>query len=88
MPAVRNFETWVPLLAVMWAIDPDGLASPGTYVAGHVDARGGWGYTWTAQLDHRLAKMVRAWLHGPASTGLAWCETRSRKQRRPGSRSS
>lgn len=60
MPSVRNFETWAPLLAVMWAIDPDGLASPGTYVAGHVDARGGWGYASPAQLNQRLANMVRA----------------------------
>jgi cell wall assembly regulator SMI1 len=60
VPSVRNFETWAPLLAVMWAIDPDGLASPGTYVAGHVDARGGWGYSSPAQLHQRLANMVRA----------------------------
>lgn len=60
MPSVRNFETWMPLLAVMWAIDPDGLASPGTYVAGHVDARGGWGYTSSADLHQRLSNVVRA----------------------------
>ena len=60
MPSVRDFKTWAPLLAVMWAIDPDGLASPGTYVAGQVDARGGWGYASPAQLHQRLANMVRA----------------------------
>ncbi len=60
MPPVRNFETWAPLLAVMWAIDPDGLASPGTDVAGHVDARRGWGYASHAQLHGRLTNMVSA----------------------------
>jgi cell wall assembly regulator SMI1 len=50
----------MPLLAVMWAIDPDGLASPDSYVAGHVDARGGWGYTSPAQLHQRLLHIVRA----------------------------
>lgn len=59
MPAIRDFKTWMPLLAIMWASDPDGLASPGTYVAGHVDARGGWGYTSFAQLHQRLANVVR-----------------------------
>jgi hypothetical protein len=60
VPSVRNFATWMPLLAVMWAIDPDGLASPGTYVAGHVDARGGWGYMSSADLHQRLANVVPA----------------------------
>lgn len=60
MPSVRSFETWAPLLAVMWAIDPDGLAAPGTYVEGQVDARGGWGHTSDAQLQRRLTKMIRA----------------------------
>jgi cell wall assembly regulator SMI1 len=57
--SIRDFETWMPVLAVMWAIDPDGLASPDSYVAGHVDARGGWGYASPAQLHQRVLNMVR-----------------------------
>jgi cell wall assembly regulator SMI1 len=60
LPSIREFETWMPLLAVMWAIDPDGLASRDSRVAGHVDARGGWGFTSPAQLHQRLPNMVRA----------------------------
>src|SRR5258707_9340682 len=43
----------------MRAIAPGGLASPDSYVAGHVDARGGWGHASPAQLHHRLANAVR-----------------------------
>jgi cell wall assembly regulator SMI1 len=43
-PSIRDFETWAPLLALLWAGDQEGLASPGGYVAGHVGRRGfGWG---------------------------------------------
>lgn len=60
MPSIRDFETWLPLLAVMRAIDPDGLASPGSAVSGQVDARGGWGYTGAPQFHPSLANAVRA----------------------------
>ena len=45
MPPIRDFETWMLLLAAMWGSDPDGLASPGSYVAGGVAARGGYGWS-------------------------------------------
>ncbi len=42
--SIRDFGTWAPLLALLWAGDQQGLSSPGGYVAGHVDRRGfGWG---------------------------------------------
>ena len=41
--SIRDFGTWAPLLALLQAGDQEGLASPGGYVAGHVDRRGfGW----------------------------------------------
>ena len=43
MPSIRDFETWMPLLAVMGGAG--GFASPGSYLAGEVDARGGYGWT-------------------------------------------
>jgi hypothetical protein len=34
-PSIRDFRTWMPLLAVMWSSDPDdGLATLGGHMAG------------------------------------------------------
>jgi hypothetical protein len=42
-PSIRDFGTWAPLLALLWAGDQQGLSSPGGYLAGHVGRRGfGW----------------------------------------------
>lgn len=60
MPSIRDFETWMPLLAVLWDSDPDGLASPGSYVAGEVDARGGFGWGTPPGHPHPPVSVVRA----------------------------
>jgi len=60
VPAIRDLETWMPLLAVMWGSDPDGLASPGSYVAGQVDARGGFGWGTPPGHSHPPVSVVRA----------------------------
>jgi cell wall assembly regulator SMI1 len=42
-PSIRDFQTWAPLLVLLWAGDQQGLSSPGGYLAGHVGRRGfGW----------------------------------------------
>ena len=43
--SVRDFETWAPLLAFLWAGGQQSLSSPGVFLAGHVDHRGGYGWT-------------------------------------------
>lgn len=45
MPAIRDFETWMLLLAFFRGSDPEGLASPGSYVAGAVSAQGSFGWS-------------------------------------------
>jgi len=50
----------MPLLAVMWGSDLDGLASPGSYVAGQVDARGGFGWGTPPGHSHPPVSVVRA----------------------------
>ena len=45
MHAIDDLVTWAPLLGVMWADDAGGLRSPGAYVAGHVEQRGGFGFS-------------------------------------------
>jgi len=45
LPAIHDLVTWAPLLGLMWAGDADGLTSPGVYVAGQVDRRGGFGFS-------------------------------------------
>jgi cell wall assembly regulator SMI1 len=66
---IRDFKTWLPLLAVMWGSEHDGLASPGSYLAGHVDARGGFGFGWGRPpgLRHSPVGVIRA---VAAQTGL------------------
>ena len=60
MPSIRDPETWMPLLAVMHGADPGGIASPGNYVAGEVDARGGYGWTTSPGQRHLPLATVRA----------------------------
>ena len=60
MPSIRDFETWMPLLAVLWGSDPDGLIAPGSYVAGGVDVRGGYWWSTPPGHSHPPTSVVRA----------------------------
>jgi cell wall assembly regulator SMI1 len=59
LPAIRDFATWAPLLAILWG-SQQGVDYAGGYVDGQVDCRGGFGWHMSPGLQHMSTAVVRA----------------------------
>lgn len=59
MPAIRDFATWAPLLAILWG-SQQGVEYAGGYVDGQADYRGGFGWHMSPGLQHMSTAFLRA----------------------------
>src|SRR5258708_20706635 len=59
LPAIRDFVTWAPLLAILWG-SQQGVDYAGGYVDGQGDYRGGFGWHMSPRLQHMSPPVGRA----------------------------
>ncbi len=81
MPAIRDFATWAPLLAILWG-SQQGVEYAGGYVDGQADYRGGFGWHMSPGLQHMSTAFLRAVAEQIGSTRSPWCGRRSQDARK------